>query len=193
MCQVHDVGHVERPVPGAGLVAQLLEVNVSGGGHEQDGHVSAARVHERHVPDLAAGDQEVVGGAEGVLQQVVDLDAVRGDEGELGLAARQPDGLDDVVGGHQLRLEDELVRDTSLRVEGEDVAVLEAANCQEVFIAGVGDQGEDGEGNRSGGQPRQGQFLLTGVRLLEQSGQLEDGDLPLLMGHGKMLPPSSRR
>ena len=38
---------------------------------------------------------------------MVDLDAVRGDEGELGPAAQQPNRLDDVVGGHQMGLEDE--------------------------------------------------------------------------------------
>ena len=50
--------------------------------------------------------------------------------GELGLAAAcRPDRLDDVVCHLRLGLEDELVRQASVRVEDEDVIILGSFHC----------------------------------------------------------------
>ena len=191
--QLHDVRHVEGAVLGAGLLTELLEIDVASRGHQEDGHLTRGRVDKGDVSDFPTGHEEVIGGTEGVSEELVYLDTVSSHQSQQGLTARQPDGLDDVVPSLQLGLQHQLVRHPASRVEGEDVAVHEAADSQEVLVAGVGDQGEDREGDRGGGEPGQGQLLLGGVRLLQQSGELEDGDLPLLVSHGQVLPPASWR
>lgn len=40
VCELHDVGHVEGAVLGAGLLTELLEVNVASRGHQQDEHLA---------------------------------------------------------------------------------------------------------------------------------------------------------
>ena len=52
------------------------------------------------------------------------LDKVGGDDGELRLGARQPDGLDDEVTGGQLWVEDQVVRHRAGTAERQHVAVL---------------------------------------------------------------------
>ena len=52
------------------------------------------------------------------------LDKVCGDDGELRLGARQPDGLDDEVPGGQLGVEDQVVRHGAGAAERKHVAVL---------------------------------------------------------------------
>ena len=54
---------------------------------------------------------------EGVGGQVVDLDKVGRDDGQLGLTSRQPHGFDDKVAGFQGRMEDDVVVDGAVRGE----------------------------------------------------------------------------
>ena len=121
---VHNVGHVEWAMFGRGLVTELLEVDVASGGHKDQEHRPLGSEDERSVPDLSAGYQEVIARAENITGQVVDLDTVSRDHGQLGLRARQPDWLDDVVGSLKLGLEDELVGHASIRVERQDMTLL---------------------------------------------------------------------
>ena len=145
MGHIHDVGHVERAMTSGGLITQLLEVDVTSRRHEEEEHVSRHCVDKSNISDLATGHQEVVSRAESITGKVIDLDRVSSDYSQLGLTARQPHCLDDAVGCLQLGLQDHLVRDSTRRVEGQDMAVFQATHCQEVLIAGVGDQGEDSE------------------------------------------------
>ena len=146
MGNIHDVGHIERAMTGRGLITQLLEVDVSSRRHEEEEHVSRHGVDKGDITEsnLATGHQEVISRVE----IIIDLDRVSSDHIQLGLTAREPNCLDDVVCYLKLMLQDQLVRDSSRGIEGEDMAVFQATYCQEVLIDGVGDHGEVGERDR---------------------------------------------
>ena len=55
--------------------------------------------------------------------------------------------------------------------------MLEAADRQEVLIAGIRDQREDSEGDWGRGESGEGELLLGRVGQLEQGGELQHGDL----------------
>ncbi len=136
MRNVDHVGDVKRAVRSTRFLVQLLRVDVSGSGHDHDVGTLVAllvtdgsvtmRENERAVSYLPTRKQDVVGRADGVLGEVVDLDEVRRDEDELRLGTGQPYRLDDEVSRLQLRLEHhvfDLVRH-AVRIQRQYVAVL---------------------------------------------------------------------
>lgn len=135
------------------LVGEGLVVDVPGRGHDEE--VLGAVLHEgqRAVADLPTGDQEVVLRAEHVPREVVDLDKVGGDERELRLGARHPDGLDDEVVGVELRVQDEVLGDGPRAAERQHVAVLESRDGEVVLVDRVGEDGEDREWDGGRGHP----------------------------------------
>ena len=136
-----------------GLVGEGLVVDVAGRGHDEQ--VPRAVLHEGEsaVAHLAAGNQEVILGAEHVPREVVDLDKVGGDEREFRLGSGHPDGLDDEVVGVELRVQYEVLGDGPRAVERQDVAVLESGDGEVVLVDRVGEDGEYREWDGGRRQP----------------------------------------
>ena len=84
-----------------------------------------------------------------IFTQIVDFDKVRSDQSQLRLRSRHPNGFDNEIIGIQLRMQNQMLRNAATGIEGQDVTVLQAGNCQVVFVARVGDHGEDSKGYRS--------------------------------------------
>lgn len=92
MFHFEDISDVERAMLGRTLLIHGLGIDVPRRGHQEE--VLRFLSHdEGGIADFAAGQQEVVLGTDGILGQVVDLDEVSGDDGNLGLGARQPFSL----------------------------------------------------------------------------------------------------